>query len=143
MPRHQQRILLGSAAAFALFTTGLVVALSLESGAHGDVRNHKIWTERADATPVDASRPQSFAVLAKTTSPAVVNISTSRTVKHPLKSQYHGPSPFFEFYEKFFGEMPKKFQNRGVGTGFIIHPEGYILTNHHVIENADEIKVKL
>jgi serine protease Do len=56
-----------------------------------------------------------------------------------------GPNdPFRDFFERFFkDQMPKDFRQQSLGTGVIIDKEGYILTNNHVVEMADEIKVKL
>jgi serine protease Do len=142
MQRSQRRIVIGTAAAAALFAGGVLVALSVGGRARGDVRaSEPLWTEKRDATPIDPGRATGFQKLAKEISAAVVNISTVRSAKNPLRS-FHRNMPFFEFYEKFFGEIPKHFRNRGVGTGFVIHPKGYILTNHHVVEKSDEIKVK-
>ncbi len=74
-------------------------------------------------------------------SPAVVNIDTLKvaTYRSPL-------APFFEdpFFRYFFGDTPqyeRKVPVRGVGTGFVFRSDGYILTNNHVVEGADEIKV--
>ncbi len=79
--------------------------------------------------------------------PAVVSISTVHTEKVSSK-QYFGPfsdDEFFrQFFKDFFGEMPEReFQRRGLGSGFIIDVEGYILTNQHVIEDADKIEITL
>jgi serine protease Do len=107
-----------------------------------------------------ALAPETFADLAKKVSPAVVNISTEKTVKGPSSGvrdffgppSRRGPSPFgpeepfkdfFDQFEKFFGEMPKSFKSRSLGSGFIIDPSGLVITNNHVIEGADKIKVKL
>ncbi len=95
-------------------------------------------------------RPESFSQLAESVSPVVVNIRTVKTVKgggnpSPHFSKPFGDNePFKEFFEKFFGENYKKgFKQRSLGSGFIIDNEGYIVTNNHVIEDADEIQVKL
>jgi serine protease Do len=126
----------------ALLASAVVVALSLSGSAQGDGRPaERLWTEKADPTPIAAGKPNGFTKLVKEISPSVVNISTTRSFKRDKKKGFSG-NPFFEFYEKFFGELPKHFRNRGVGSGFVIHPQGYILTNHHVVEKADEVKVK-
>jgi serine protease Do len=55
-----------------------------------------------------------------------------------------GPGePFWDFFEKFFPEMPRDFTQRSLGTGFIIDAKGLVLTNEHVVKNADKIKVKM
>ncbi len=97
-----------------------------------------------------------FAELAKKTGAAVVNISTERKVKNQATEFFNqapsGPGgqtpfgqgdPFQEFIKKFFGEMPKTFKTRSLGSGFIIEPSGVILTNNHVVEGADKITIKL
>jgi len=101
----------------------------------------------AEAKPV----PESFSQLAEMVSPAVVNIRTVKTLKgggrvfrHFSKPFGDNGDPFQDFFEKFFGEdQPKDFKQRSLGTGFIIDGQGYIVTNNHGIEDADEIQVKL
>ena len=61
----------------------------------------------------------------------------------PGPSPFGPEDPFLEFFEKFFGDIPKSFKHRSLGSGFIIDPAGFIITNNHVIEGADKIKVKL
>ena len=90
--------------------------------------------------------PGSFSQLAKKASPSVVNISTVKVLKGMGRSPIpFGPNdPFRDLFERFFKDrMPKDFKQRSLGTGFIIDTDGYILTNNHVVEKADEIKVKL
>jgi len=108
-----------------------------------------------------ALAPETFADLAQKASPAVVNISTEKKMKtdksHERMREFFGqrppgpggPSPFGqddpfrEFFEKFFGDIPKSFKSRSLGSGFIIDAAGLIITNNHVVEGSDKIKVKL
>jgi serine protease Do len=101
------------------------------------------------AGPVPAASTPDFAALAEQLRPAVVNISTAKTVQ-PRAPVFRGPQHpgrdlFEEFFERFFQGMPQPGPRteRSLGTGFIISDDGYILTNDHVVDGADEIKVKL
>ncbi len=100
----------------------------------------------------DGKALPSLSGLVKTVKPSVVNISTTTVIKGPdLHERFFGgqESPFKdffgqEFFDKFFGDSPRReFKQRSLGSGFIIDREGYILTNNHVIEKAQTIKVKL
>ncbi|MEQ8268280.1 MAG: Do family serine endopeptidase [Parvibaculum sp.] len=89
--------------------------------------------------------PDSFADLAERLSPAVVNISTSQ-VLDPADMEIPGvppDSPLNEFFEEFLkqqqGARPQRVQS--LGSGFVIDPDGIIITNNHVIEGADKIEV--
>lgn len=93
----------------------------------------------------------SLSGLVKSVRPSVVNISTTSVIKGPnMHDRFFGQqNPFRDFFgedffEKFFGDSPKKeFKQRSLGSGCIIDREGYIITNNHVIEKAQTIKVKL
>jgi len=96
------------------------------------------WAAAAQAR----AAPDSFADLAEKLLPVVVNISTSQMVE-----QQPGSEEFEEFFKEFFerrgGEAPQPRRQNALGSGFIIDASGYIVTNHHVIAEADEISVRL
>ncbi|MTW09840.1 Do family serine endopeptidase [Pseudoduganella eburnea] len=89
--------------------------------------------------PADAGSPSpgSYRNAASRAMPAVVNILTSKAVRkrHPLSRD-----PFFK---RFFGDRDEEDDQNSLGSGVIVSPQGYILTNYHVVEGADEIQVVL
>lgn len=96
-------------------------------------------TPDKESTEILTKFGEAMSKVAERVKPAVVNISTSRTVK----TQRH---PFFDdpFFRRFFGDPgPQKRKVTNLGSGVIATPDGYILTNNHVIEGAEDIIVKL
>jgi serine protease Do len=89
--------------------------------------------------------PSSFSKLVKKASPSVVNISTVKTIRRLGQTPPYAPDDALkDFFERFFGgQVPREFKEQNLGTGFIIDREGYILTNNHVVEHTDEIKVRM
>ncbi len=89
-----------------------------------------------------------FVEVAERLKPSVVNINTTqkvRTSRRQMEPFFRGPfREFFgeEFFERFFN-LPREFERRSLGSGVIVDAKGYILTNNHVVEQADEIQVTL
>ena len=100
---------------------------------------------QSTADAPDAARPLTFADLAEQVSPAVVNITTSTMVSAPAGPQGIVPegSPFEEFFREFQdrGDSAPR-RSSALGSGFVISSDGYVVTNNHVIEGADEINIE-
>jgi serine protease Do len=121
------------------FLFALLIPVILCAGAQGQ-------TKRAPADGNDL--PVSFADIVDRVRPAVVNISATTTVKVPGNPFRHffGPDDgiFGDFLRRQFGDIPdRELKQRSLGSGFVVDREGYIITNNHVVEKADDIKVKL
>ena len=95
--------------------------------------------------------PVSFAELAKQARPGVVNIQTEKIIKgggrvykHFFGQPFGGnQNQLDEFLAPFFNQMPQDRKESSLGSGFIISDDGYIVTNNHVIKDADQVKVIL
>jgi serine protease Do len=103
-----------------------------------------LWTEQPAAQSATTQAPD-WVRLSKEAKPAVVNISTKRNAEGPttpeLKGRRGERSPE-DFFRRFFEETPRR-PVRASGSGFVLSPDGYIVTNNHVVEEATEIQVKL
>lgn len=101
------------------------------------------YTYKLDVPKGLPNQNSSFSNIVRVISPLVVNISTTKTVTQkndsPISDLFDGH--FNDFVEPF--NMPRKWKEQSLGSGVLVSPDGYILTNSHVVDKADEIKVKL
>jgi len=151
----------------ATLTVGILIGSVVSYGVKG-----KEGQKGADATPLTVPAPQqlsnAFSQIAKQLEPAVVNINTESTIKNPHKRRLKpgpgdeggdggpgggggggGASPFDDFFDRFFGGQGGQggpagdIKERSLGSGVIVDSKGFIVTNRHVIEKADRIRVRL
>jgi serine protease Do len=139
---------------------GILIGTVISYGVKG--AQNKV--DSSNATPLTIPEPRQlsnqFAQVAKQLEPTVVNINTESTPR-PQVRQRRTPqgrsnpgqgqeSPFDEFFDRFFGQQSPfggapdtEEKERSLGSGVIVDPKGYILTNRHVVENADRVRVTL
>ena len=145
----------------ATLTVGILIGTIVSYGVKG-----KEGQKASDATPLTIPAPQQlstiFSQISKQLEPSVVNINTESTIKNPHRRRSIRPdpdqdqgngdedSPFQDFFDKFFGGPGGQggpdagnIRQRSLGSGVIVDSKGYIVTNRHVVEKADRIRVKL
>ncbi|HYB19426.1 MAG TPA: DegQ family serine endoprotease [Thermodesulfobacteriota bacterium] len=138
--RHLKTILFALVMAGALWSLGYELSIPVKS-AHSAPLSASAGAE----TPMI---PANFSELAAKVRPGVVNIQVVKKVKNmgfgfSQGNPFGDRNPFGDFFGPFSeGNPPRGYKQRGIGSGFVMSPEGYILTNNHVIEGADQIKVK-
>jgi serine protease Do len=135
----------------ATLTVGILIGTIISKGVKGQEK------KGSDATPLSVPSPQQlsnqFSQISKQLEPSVVNINTESTIKqNPHRRRGGGnpdipddQNPFDDFFDKFFGGQQGSgpIRQHSLGSGVIVDPKGYIVTNRHVVEKADRIRVKL
>src|SRR5579864_8840387 len=132
----------------ATLTVGILIGTVISKGVKGQEK------KGSDATPLTIPSPQQlssqFSQISKQLEPSVVNINTESIIKNPHRrrgnpDQPDDQNPFDDFFDKFFGGPGNDgpIRERSLGSGVIVDPKGYIVTNRHVVEKADRIRVKL
>ena len=122
---------------------GLVISSNFNVQTPGNSQEPKISQESID---ILSRSSKALAELTTAVKPAVVNISTSKTIK-----SQGAPHPFFNdpFFKRFFGDdfgpmqKPKDRKQSNLGSGVIVDKNSYVLTNNHVVKDADDIRIRL
>ncbi len=136
-------------------TVGILIGTVISYGVKGQDKK----AASSDAAPLTVPSPQmlssQFSQISKQLEPSVVNINTESTIKTPKRRRGtpndDDGSPFDDFFDRFFGGQGGQggqggggaIRERSLGSGVIVDAKGYIVTNRHVVEKADRIRVKL
>ena len=132
-----RKVWLVFAQAVTIMTAGLFV-LAVFRPELNPLRNDVVQIKEVEATPVAGNVSTSYAAAVKKAVPSVVNIFTSKEV--PIRDHPLMDDPLFRrFFGDQFNEQPEN--QSSLGSGVIVSANGYILTNHHVVEAADQIEV--
>jgi len=123
----------------ALAVGGVTTGFGLTKGTHVP-----LWTEQsATMTSAPTVQAPDWVKIGRELKPAVVNVSAKRS--ESAMPEMRGPSdeetPFDRYFKDFFGSRPKRHE-RSMGSGFVINPNGYIVTNNHVVDGASQVQVK-
>lgn len=122
---------------------GLISGLGISSGLNIHAAAYSEERISKEAIDILSKMNEAMAEVTAAVKPAVVNISTTRTVKTRGLANPLFNDPFFrQFFGHAFDE-PRQYKQASLGSGVIVDKSGYILTNNHVVKDADEIKIKL
>ncbi len=135
----------------ATLAVGILIGTVISYG----VKGQETKKGASEATPLTVPSPKQlsnqFSQISKQLEPSVVNINTESTIKNPHRrrgGQDNGDddNQFDDFFDKFFGgrgDGGGAIRERSLGSGVLVDPKGFILTNRHVVEKADRIRVRL
>ena len=142
MTRRFIAVTIGLAATVS-FLVGLIVAGTMTPTPATSAPDTRLVRTRAASTPAAGAAMTSFADIAERLNPAVVNIDATMTGAASSRRGHDSSPPGSPEYERRSPAPDRDLPRRGAGTGFIIDPSGYILTNHHVIADSSRISVRL
>jgi serine protease Do len=128
----------------AVLTGTALVAVAPQPGL-GRTAPAKLWTDEPPKVSSQAVTAPDWVTLAKTLKPAVVNVSTKRVEAGPsLPPRMDPDDPFSQFFRQFERQFERRpHAVRSLGSGFIAHADGYVVSNNHVVDGASEIRVRL
>jgi serine protease Do len=137
----------------ATLTLGILIGTVISKGVKGQESKKNSDSPTPLSIPSPTLLSNQFTQIAKQLEPTVVNINTESTIKNPHRrrgtpDQGEGgddQNPFDDFFDRFFGGQQNQgpIRERSLGSGVIVDSKGYILTNRHVVEKADRVKVRL
>src|SRR5687767_2623044 len=142
MTRRFIAVTIGLAATVS-FLVGLIVAGTMTPTPATSAPEPRLARTRTVSTPAPGAAVTSFADIAERLNPAVVNIDATMTGAATSRRRSDSSLPGTPEYERRQPAPDRDTPRRGAGTGFIIDPSGYILTNHHVIADSSRISVRL
>jgi len=136
----------------ATLTVGILIGTVISKGVKGQESKKNSDSPTPLSVPSPTQLSNQFTQIAKQLEPSVVNINTESTIKNPhrhrgIPDQGEGDdqNPFDDFFDRFFGGPQNQgpIREHSLGSGVIVDAKGYIVTNRHVVEKADRIKVVL